>query len=113
MATYATLAEFKAQLRITDSGDDVALQLALDAAERCIDQALDTVTVQLSTPVAAPIRQALYLQAERWFKRRDAPFGVLGAADFGQFVRMQSKLDPDVELMISGNGERLRWGTTV
>lgn len=114
MTSYASLAELKAYLRIEtlDTQDDVLAQLALDAATEAIDTALGTTGAQLS-PVPASIKLACEIQAERYFKRRDAPFGVLGSPEFGTFTRLQSVLDPDVELLLNSYGERKRWGTTV
>jgi hypothetical protein len=194
MASYASLAELKAILRITDTDDDALLQLALDAATYGIDLAIggvasgaaqllvtvtaasdvisrtahgltDTTAVQFSSlaggaglvvgtqyyvrdsaadtfKLAAQVggavvdfttnitegwlgaRQALYpippvaklaceIQATRFFKRKDAAFGVLGSPEFWTYSRLQSKLDPDVELLLDGVGDRQRWGTTV
>lgn len=194
MASYASLAELKTALRISDADDDAALQLALDAATWGIDLAVggvalhaaqlvctgvaatdvltatahglaDGTAVQFSAltggtgltvgaqyyvrdatadtfklatlpggsavdfstnltegwlqqrqalyPVPAAAKQACQLQAIRFFKRKDAAFGVLGSPEFGTFSRLQSKLDPDVELLLDGLGERTRWGTTV
>lgn len=48
--------------------------------------------------VPTAIRQATLLQAERLFKRKDAPFGVAGGTsgfDFGM-VMIRQRLDPDV-----------------
>lgn len=114
MATYCTLAEFKAFMRIetADVVDEVLAQLAIDAATEAIDKACDTETTQM-TPVPAMVKLACEIQAERWFKRRDAPFGVLGSQEFGNYTRLQAALDPDVQLMLGGQGERLRSGTTV
>lgn len=112
MATYCTLAEFKAFMRLGDTVDDVLAQLAIDAATEAIDQACDTATVQMS-PVPPMIKLACEIQAERWFKRRESPFGVLGSEEFGNYTRLQAALDPDVQMMLSGHGERNRWGTTV
>ena len=52
-----------------------------------------------SVPTA--IRTATILQASRFFKRNDSPLGVLSSPDLG-YIRVGSRLDPDVELMISG-----------
>lgn len=112
MASYASLAELKAVLRITDSDDDTALQLCLDAATTLIDQAMGTEAAQLS-PVPAAIKLACELQATRFFKRKDAAFGVLGSPEFGTYSRLQDRLDPDVELLLGTHGERLAYGTTV
>ncbi len=51
------------------------------------------------TTAPAPVCDACLLQAIRLFKRKDAPFGVVGSADMGQMVTI-SKLDPDVMLLL-------------
>jgi uncharacterized phiE125 gp8 family phage protein len=50
--------------------------------------------------VPAPVKQAALLLAARWFKRNDAPFGILSAVDLGQFERL-SKEDPDVVTLLA------------
>lgn len=47
----------------------------------------------------ASVNQACLIQCHRIFKRKDAPEGMMGFADFG-VVRMQSRLDPDVAAML-------------
>jgi hypothetical protein len=42
------------------------------------------------------------LQAARFYKRRDAVFGVAGSPDFGNELRLLAKLDPDVALLVAG-----------
>lgn len=61
------------------------------------------------TAVPTTIEQATLLQAARFFKRRDAPFGVAGSADLGSELRLFNKIDPDVEVMI---GSCRRWWAT-
>ncbi len=112
MASYASLAELKATLHVDDTTDDVLIQLALDAATTLIDKAMGTEGAQLS-PVPAAVKLACELQAIRLYKRKDASFGVLGAAEFGTFVRLLDKLDPDVAQLLDGQGDRNRYGTTV
>lgn len=51
----------------------------------------------LTTP--PPIREAALLQGTRLFKRKDAPFGVLGSAEMGQLMVLP-KLDPDVQKLL-------------
>jgi hypothetical protein len=53
------------------------------------------------TSVPTAIKQATIIQAARFFKRNDSPLGVLSAPDLG-YIRVGSRLDPDVEMMISG-----------
>jgi len=114
MATYASLAELKAFARIpdTDTVDDVLLGQVLAAATEAIDIALDTTAEQLD-PVPASIQWACLLQSARWYKRRDAWAGVLGSPEFGNYTRLLSQFDPDVQLLIDGYGQRKVWGTTV
>jgi len=112
VTSYASLAELKATLRIDDTDDDALLQLCLDATTTLIDKACGTESAQFS-PVPAAVKLACELQATRLFKRKDAAFGVLGAPDFGTFVRLNARLDPDVEQLLDGQGDRLRYGTTV
>lgn len=51
------------------------------------------------TTAPGPVNEACLLQSERIYKRKDAPFGVLGSAEMGQMLVIP-KLDPDVELML-------------
>lgn len=46
------------------------------------------------------ITLANLIQASRFLKRRDAPFGVAGSPDMGSEIRLLAKLDPDVALMV-------------
>lgn len=50
----------------------------------------------------ADVKEACLLQCERLFKRKDAPFGVMGSAEMGQILVIP-KLDPDVALLLAGN----------
>jgi len=45
------------------------------------------------------IREACILQSARVWARRNSPFGVIGAAEFGQPIAI-GKVDPDVEAML-------------
>lgn len=56
------------------------------------------------------IRQATTQQALRFFKRKDAPFGVAGSPDLGSEMRLLAKVDPDVEVAI---GPYKRWWAAV
>lgn len=49
--------------------------------------------------VPLDIKMACQIQATRLFKRKDAPFGVIGSAEMGQLLVL-SKLDPDVQLLL-------------
>ena len=51
--------------------------------------------------VPATIKEATLIQAGRIFKRKDAPFGVVGSqtAEMGQLMVIP-RLDPDVEIML-------------
>ncbi len=53
------------------------------------------------TAVPAVVTQACLIQAARFFMRRQAPFGVAGSPDLGSQLRLLSKLDPDVAVLLS------------
>ncbi len=53
------------------------------------------------TAVPDNITQACLLQASRFAKRRDAPFGVAGSPDMGNELRLLARLDPDVAVLIA------------
>ena len=50
--------------------------------------------------VPPAIMQATFLQASRFLARRDAPFGVAGSPTMGSEIRLLSKLDPDVAVIV-------------
>lgn len=112
MTTYATLSELKVFLRTPDDAtDDTHLTLCLGAATEAIDMACGT-TYEQFNPVPSTIKLATLMQAGRWAKRRDAPFGIAGSPETGSEMRLLAKLDPDVEVMLGGYGERPRAGGT-
>jgi hypothetical protein len=51
--------------------------------------------------VPAEVGEAALIQAQRLYKRKDSPEGVLGAADWGGPIRM-SRVDPDVRELLAG-----------
>lgn len=53
------------------------------------------------TAVPDVVTRACLTQAGRFFKRRDAPFGVAGSLENGSEIRLLSRLDPDVAVMIA------------
>jgi hypothetical protein len=64
------------------------------------------------TAVPDTVKNATLMQASRYFKRKDAPFGVLGAPEFGSeaganAARLMARIDPDVAVML--NDYRRRW----
>lgn len=66
-----------------------------------------TVTAQYGwTTVPVAVKQATLLQAARFFKRRDAPFGVAGSPEAGSEMRLLAKVDPDVAVVL---GPYQRW----
>ncbi len=58
--------------------------------------------------VPSVVRQACEIQAHRLYKRRDAAFGVTGSPEVGGELRLLERLDPDVQVMLSG--VRRMWG---
>jgi hypothetical protein len=49
--------------------------------------------------VPEEVKMACKLQAARFFIRRQSPFGIAGSPEIGT-VRLSSRLDPDVELLL-------------
>ena len=65
------------------------------------EEAAVTITAKwgwLTVPDA--IKNATLLQTARFFKRRDAPFGVAGSVELGSEIRLLAKVDPDVAVML-------------
>lgn len=58
--------------------------------------------------VPAPVKLACLLLAARWFKRHEAPFGILSSVDLGQFERL-SKEDPDVVTLLAPYKRSAAW----
>ena len=58
------------------------------------------------TAIPAGVKEIALLQAARFFKRKDAPFGVAGNDAMGNVMRLQARLDPDVEMLL---GSYRRW----
>jgi hypothetical protein len=59
------------------------------------------------TAVPTEVVQATIIQAARFFKRKNAPFGVAGSPDQGSELRLLARVDPDVAVLLSG--VRLYW----
>lgn len=53
------------------------------------------------TAVPSIVKQATLIQAARFFQRRNSPYGVAGSPDLGNELRLLSRLDPDVAVMLS------------
>lgn len=47
--------------------------------------------------VPSAVEIATLIQASRFFVRRDAPFGTAGSVELGSVVKLQAKLDPDLQ----------------
>lgn len=107
MADYVTLSEVKNYLAIpnADTADDAVLAVCITAASRAIDVACNQVFVDT---VPAAVRMGTLIQAARFFKRKDSPFGIAGSPEMGNETRLLSRLDPDVALLVST--ERNWWG---
>lgn len=66
------------------------------------DRAVEVTAQWGWTSVPAVVVQATLIQASRFFMRRLAPFGIAGSPDLGSELRLLSRLDPDVQLLLSG-----------
>jgi hypothetical protein len=121
---YATLSELKLFIRMPEeeTADDDLLGIALTAASEAIDVSCnttfprpliaadeDTGAPELPADAAVPdgIVMACLLQSSRWYKRRDAPFGIAGSDSLNVSIRL-AKVDPDVAVLLSTY--RRRWG---
>ncbi len=50
--------------------------------------------------VPATIKNATLIQASRFHKRRESPFGVAGSPEMGNEMRLLARVDPDVAVML-------------
>lgn len=64
-----------------------------------VTQGVEVVGTRGWSAVPEPIRAAALIQSVRVHARRATPFGVAGSPE-GGIVRLLSRLDPDVELMV-------------
>lgn len=51
--------------------------------------------------VPATVKTATMMQAMRFYARRDSPYGVAGSPNDGSEMRLLSKVDPDVGVMLT------------
>lgn len=61
-----------------------------------------SVTARFGWPgsVPAQVKEATLIQAERLWKRKDAPFGVAGSVEFGSEMRLLNELDRDAQNLL-------------
>jgi hypothetical protein len=52
------------------------------------------------TAIPSVVEIATLIQASRFFVRRDSAYGVAGSPDLGNELRLQSALDPDVQVAL-------------
>lgn len=52
------------------------------------------------TSIPDTVRNATLIQASRFFKRRDSPYGVAGSPEMGNELRLLARVDPDVAVML-------------
>lgn len=74
----------------------------------CRERSIEVTARYGWTAVPDAVEQAAMIQAARIFKRKDAPFGISGSPEMGSELRLLSKLDPDVAVLLSGY--RRYWG---
>lgn len=56
------------------------------------------------TAVPGPVKQATKLQASRFLSRRGSPYGIAGSPEQGSELRLLSKVDPDVDVILTAAG---------
>lgn len=96
---YATDADLKTYLGITDATDDAAITLSLSAASALIDRYCKFGTPV--SPVPDAIKQACLIQASRIFSRKSSPYGIAGSPETGE-LRLLNSLDVDVQQLLAG-----------
>ena len=104
---YLTLAEIKAELRITDSIDDTVLEEIVAAAmaqqaARCQDafsRFVDNPAAEIPVVAAVPadLHKAALLRASRLYARRASPEGIVPIGDLG--VARVPRIDVDVDAL--------------
>lgn len=50
--------------------------------------------------VPTVVKQACLIQAARFLKRKDSPYGVAGSPELGSELRLLARLDPDVAVLL-------------
>lgn len=63
-----SLAEAKAQLRVSFDADDTYISSLIEAATGYVE----SIGVAIATPLPAPVRQAILLLVSHWYGARDA-----------------------------------------
>ncbi len=59
------------------------------------------VTARYGWPtVPDAVKQATLIQAGRFWRRKDSPYGVAGSAELGSEMRLLASLDPDVQTLV-------------
>lgn len=85
----------------SDAQPFTQLVFALGTNVWCRQGSLEVTGLWGWTAVPDTIKAATLLQASRFFKRKDAPFGVAGSDAMGNSLRLLAKADPDVEVMVA------------
>lgn len=81
-------------------------------AEHTVTLPLDERGVEITalwgwSSVPGEVEQAVLIQAGRFFKRKDAPFGIAGSPELGSELRLLERLDPDVKMVLGS--VRRKW----
>jgi hypothetical protein len=96
--TWASVAQLKDQLGITDTTDDDMLAQKLDAAHRHLLLIADPALLPgPDEPAPADLAEAETIYAARLYTRKDSPEGVAGWGELG-VIRLRD--DPDVRRLI-------------
>ena len=86
---------------VADGKPWLEMEFASGVAVSTYDDGLEITALWGWTDVPTTIKKATLLQASRFYKRRDAPFGIAGSADTGSELRLLAKVDPDVAVMVN------------
>lgn len=97
MATgWPVLEDYKAWARIGDNIDDAAIERALAAAVRHVEET--ATLIEADDPAPADLTEAVLLLTNRLLARRNSPEGVLSIAD-GTVVTV-GRFDPDITRLL-------------
>lgn len=71
-----------------------------NVSSRSLEGSLELTATFGWTTVPVTVKNACLLQALRFYKRRDSPYGIAGSPEMGSEMRLLAKLDVDVALML-------------
>ena len=109
MTVYATVDELSDYLNIGDSIEDDSLSLALSAASSIIDRWCGQTFGDDDAEIPEAVKLACLIQATRLYKRKDAPAGIGGSAEFNGGAVVPFRPLPDADVIVLLDAYKKRW----